>query len=186
MYTLMWLQKNCPDYWAGLEAYGYDAACIARKHVEAKVRDLPADSSARPMYEAIHALQFFVDNSHFRTHNKTDKFCRETTSPKLEANLKYTTDSNTEVRARSRPSGAPLAPLPIPPRASLAAPRRCASRPSPGYLASSGSSTTWASPRPPSSWRSSSGCTTGASSASAAGGVEAAALWSRAATRRWA
>jgi len=95
MFCLFWLAKECPDYFAGLEAFAYDSACTARRHVDAKVRDLPQHCEARKLYERVAKLKFFVDNFHFKNHKIEDKYCQETTNPKLYP--EYSEGSNTEV-----------------------------------------------------------------------------------------
>mmetsp|Transcript_73119 Transcript_73119/g.219568 ORF Transcript_73119/g.219568 Transcript_73119/m.219568 type:complete len:336 (-) Transcript_73119:107-1114(-) len=96
MWMLMYLFKECPEYSDKLKALAYDAACIARKHVDAKMRPgvLPATSSAYPLYERIAQLKFFVDNMHFKNHNENDTFCVENCDPMLFP--EYSQGTNTE------------------------------------------------------------------------------------------
>jgi hypothetical protein len=95
IWMLMWLMKKCPAHAAGLKALAYDAACIARSHVDAKVRDLPKTSTALPFYKRIAELKFFVDNFHAPNHNVDDKFCQDNCQPGLYP--EYSEGTNTEV-----------------------------------------------------------------------------------------
>eukprot|EP00966_Prymnesium_polylepis_P124636 2882501-Prymnesium_polylepis.1 len=48
MWMLMYLFKECPEYSDKLKALAYDAACIARKHVDAKMRETPRRTESNP------------------------------------------------------------------------------------------------------------------------------------------
>ena len=95
LYGLFKLKRCAPAYGARLKGFASDMACKIKLHVRAKVRDLPADSPARPYYEWLdNDIAMFVDNFHFGNHDDDDVFCQTTTNPELYPEL--STDSNSE------------------------------------------------------------------------------------------
>ena len=99
LWIMMMLKKRAPRWAERLKGFASDMACKVKLHVNAKLnaklRDLPHDSPARPYYEWLGELAMFVDNFHFGNHSEADTFCRKTTNPDLYPEL--STNTNSEV-----------------------------------------------------------------------------------------
>ena len=96
LWMLFLLKSRAPRWAERLKGFSSDMACKVLLHVRAKLRDLPADSPARPLYNWLDKdLKIFVDNFHIDNHSVDDAFCQKNTHPDLYPEL--STDTNTEV-----------------------------------------------------------------------------------------
>lgn len=96
LWMLFLLKSRAPRWAERLKGFCSEMACKVLLHVRAKLRDLPADSPARPLYEWLDKdLKIFVDSFHIDNHSVEDAFCQKNTHPDLYPEL--STDTNTEV-----------------------------------------------------------------------------------------
>ena len=93
LWMLMTLKLRAPRWAARLRGLASDMACKVLLHIRAKLRDLPADSPGRPLYEWLNELAVFVDNFHFGNHSEDDEFCQQNTNPDLYPELSMDTDT---------------------------------------------------------------------------------------------
>ena len=89
------LKTKAPQYAGQLQGIAIDMACKVLLHAQSKLKSLPEDSPAFPLYSwLVNDVQLFVDKFHARNHLDTDKFCVENCQPSLYPEL--ATDTNSE------------------------------------------------------------------------------------------
>ena len=96
LWMLFLLRSRAPRWAERLKGFCSDMACKVLLHVRAKLRDLPPDSPARPLYNWLDKdLKIFVDNFHIDNHSVDDAFYTKNTHPDLYPEL--SSNTNTEV-----------------------------------------------------------------------------------------